>query len=72
MAEQINLIGSKAYQIQTNKMHLLLNDWMDEQNDTNKVFETPYPESGLRLHETLMSKSSQKKMYNVLRVPHDK
>lgn len=49
--EQINLIGSKAHQKQIVKMRLLLNNWMIEQGDTKKVFQTPYPITGPKPHE---------------------
>ena len=49
--EQINLIESKDHQAQIIKMRQMLNDWMDEQGDTKKVFQTPYPITGPRPHD---------------------
>ena len=49
--EQTNLIESKTLQKQIEKMRRLLNDWMEEQGDTKKVFQTPYTITGPKPHE---------------------
>lgn len=50
-AEQINLIDNPENQYQINKMKKLLDEWMTEQGDTKKLFETPYPISGPKPHD---------------------
>ena len=49
--EQYNLIEKKAHQKKIKKMRQLLSNWMTEQGDTKKVFQTPYPITGPRPHE---------------------
>jgi len=49
--EQINLIDSRMHQEEINKMRRLLNQWMDEQGDTKRIFETPYPITGSKPHD---------------------
>jgi N-sulfoglucosamine sulfohydrolase len=49
--EQINLIESKSNQKQINKMRHLLEDWMNVQGDTKKVFDIPYPATGPKPHD---------------------
>ncbi|MCK4679297.1 MAG: sulfatase [Bacteroidales bacterium] len=44
--EQHNLIASEAHQKQIVKMRELLVNWMIEQGDNKKVFQTPYPITG--------------------------
>lgn len=41
--EQNNLIDCKDYQKQISRMRRLLTEWMKEQGDSGKIFETPYP-----------------------------
>lgn len=45
-AEQHNLAGSPELQAQMKQMSSMLDRWMAEQGDTQKVFEEPYPVSG--------------------------
>ncbi len=49
--EQANLINSKLHQEQIEKMKELLNKWMEEQGDTKRIFETPYPVTGPKPHD---------------------
>ncbi|MFY9150377.1 MAG: sulfatase [Prolixibacteraceae bacterium] len=49
--EQINLIDKPDSQEQIKKMKKLLDEWMIEQGDTKRIFETPYPVSGPKPHD---------------------
>lgn len=49
--EQQNLIDSDEHQDQINKMRQILEEWMDQQGDSRKAFQTPYPISGPTPHE---------------------
>lgn len=49
--EEVNLIDSTVHQAEIVKMRLLLNQWMEEQGDTRKLFETPYPITGPKPHD---------------------
>lgn len=44
--EQHNLAGNPEYQAQMKKMGNMLDGWMKEQGDTQKVFNEPYPAAG--------------------------
>jgi hypothetical protein len=44
--EQNNLIDCMTYQKQISQMRKLLTDWMKEQGDSGKIYETPYPVTG--------------------------
>lgn len=44
--EQINLIDCTTYQKQINQMRKLLSEWMKDQGDLGKIYETPYPVTG--------------------------
>ncbi len=49
--EQINLIDCKTYQKEISQMSKLLNEWMNEQGDSGKTYEKPYPVLGPTPHE---------------------
>ena len=49
--EQVNLIDSKVHQAEIVEMRLLLNQWMEEQGDTRKLFQNPYPVTGPKPHD---------------------
>jgi arylsulfatase A-like enzyme len=44
--EQNNLVGKAQYKRQIDKMSAMLDKWMEEQADIQKVFREPYPVSG--------------------------
>lgn len=49
--EQINRIDFKDDQKQIIKMRKLLAEWMKEQGDSDKSYETPYPVTSAKPHE---------------------
>lgn len=58
--EQNNLIDSKDYQKQINRMRNLLTDWMKEQGDSGKIFQTPYPVTGPKPHDLNIKEETER------------
>jgi arylsulfatase A-like enzyme len=58
--EQNNLIDSKDYQKQINRMRNLMTDWMKKQRDSGKISETPYPVTGQRPHDLNIKEETER------------
>ena len=59
--EQNNLANNPQYKEQVEKMSSMLDEWMKEQGDEQKVFNEPYPVSGPIPHLVLQQQSQNKK-----------
>ena len=59
--EQNNLVGKPEYEMQIKKMSAMLDEWMKEQGDEQKVFREPYPLSGPTPHVVWLQKNKNGK-----------
>ena len=66
--EQNNLAGNSAYQVQIARMSAMLDDWIQQQGDTQQIFQQPYPLTGPKPREVLGFQETTRKAAKVRKI----